>query len=101
MHSGHAARRQNIFRLLQDTWVTRNIAVTQSVYRKSYWEASARGHLNCHGGIDLDGSHSASTMKVDQTVVQSSCLVFAIAWSARNATLDTCQVPPRIATGRT
>jgi hypothetical protein len=38
MHSSHAARRQKILRLLQNTWVTRNIAVTQSVYRESYRE---------------------------------------------------------------
>jgi len=36
MHFSHAARRQKILRLLQNTWVTRNIAVTQSVYRESY-----------------------------------------------------------------
>jgi hypothetical protein len=36
MHSSHAARRQEILRLLQNTWVTRNLAVTQSVYRENY-----------------------------------------------------------------
>jgi hypothetical protein len=36
MHSSHAARRQKILRLLQNAWVTRNIAVTQSVFRESY-----------------------------------------------------------------
>jgi hypothetical protein len=32
---------------------------------------------------------------------QSSCLVFVIASSARNAALDICQVSARIATDRT
>ena len=36
MHFGHAARRQKTLRLLQNTWVTGNVAVTQSVYRESY-----------------------------------------------------------------
>jgi hypothetical protein len=52
MHSGHAARRQKISRLLQNTWVTRNVAVTQSVLPRELPErASARGHLNCHGWL--------------------------------------------------
>jgi hypothetical protein len=34
MHFSHAAPRQKVLRLLQNTWVTRNIAVTQSVYRE-------------------------------------------------------------------
>jgi hypothetical protein len=38
MHSSHAARRQKILRFVQKIWVTRNIAVTQFVYRESYSE---------------------------------------------------------------
>ena len=43
-----------ILRLLQNIWVTRNIAVTQSVYRESYLRrASARGHRTVTVVIDL------------------------------------------------
>jgi len=46
MHSGHAARKQKILRLLQNTWVTRNVAVTQSVYRESYSPESGLSSLD-------------------------------------------------------
>jgi len=35
MPFGHAARRQKILRLLQNTWVTRNIAVTQNIFARA------------------------------------------------------------------
>ena len=44
MHSSHAARRQKILRLLQNAWVTRNIAVTQSVYwKRRNWALNEMG----------------------------------------------------------
>lgn len=56
MHSSHAARRRKTLRLLQNTWVTRNIAVTQSVYRESYQEERVHAATRTvMVGIDLDG----------------------------------------------